>query len=118
MSNILKDEKKTRISYSLPEAILYDIKQNMSLHGYDLKSKSKWISEAITSLLSFENFVDLVLINDQMKGFEKLDAFSITKDFKLKLDDAILQVRKCHPIIEGVQSKIIRTAIVQRLLRS
>lgn len=117
MSNTVKSDKKIRVSYCLPEAILADVKGAMMRQGYDLKGKSKWISEAIHQLLAMENYGDLVMISNQMDGFEKLDSISIEMDLKTKLDSAILEIRKQFPIIEGVQSKILRTAIVQRLLR-
>jgi len=42
----------------------------------------------------------------------------ITRDFKKNLDNAVIQIRKQYPDLEGVQSGIVRTAIMQRLLRS
>jgi hypothetical protein len=117
MSNAAQLNKKIRLSYCLPEGILVDIKNAMVQQGYDLRGKSKWISEAIHQLLAMPNYSDLVMINDQMDGFEKMDSVSIDVDLKEKLDKAILVIRTQFPIIEGVQSKILRTAIVQRLLR-
>ena len=52
-----------------------------------MKGKSKWISEAVIQLLSFDNYHDLVMINNQMEGFEKLDSISVDRSFKLNLDD-------------------------------
>jgi hypothetical protein len=117
MGNFIGTPKKIRISYFLSEAILTDIKGNMALHGYDLKGKSKWIMEAVLQLFSFENYHELVMINHEMSGFEKLDSISVDQAFKTKLDEAVIEIRKRFPSIEGVQSKILRTAIMQRLLR-
>ena len=89
----------------------------MIKEGYDLKGKSKWISEAIQQLLCMGSYTDLVKINDEMRVFGKVDTFSIDKLLKKQLDEAVVNVRKKYPAIEGVQSRIIRTAIVQRLLR-
>lgn len=117
MSNTITSNKKIRLSYFLPAAILLDVKEQMIKEGYDLKGKSKWVSEAVHELLSFQNFGDLVMINEQMEGFTKLDSISIEQDLKKKLDATVIQIRTQFPSIEGVQSKILRTAIVQRLLR-
>ncbi len=117
MSSPIKLNKKIRISYFLPEAILIDVKETMMKQGYDLKGKSKWVSEAIHELLQFTNFSELVMLNAQMQGFEKLDSISIDSTLKTKLDETVIEIRKQFPSIEGVQSKILRTAIVQRLLR-
>ncbi len=117
MSSIAKTKKKVRLSYCIPEGVLIDIRERMVSEGYDLKGKSKWISEAVNELLATDNFSELVNINDQMQNFGKLDSISIDQELKTKLDNAIIEIRRNFPSIEGVQSKILRTAIVQRLLR-
>lgn len=116
-SSIAKTKKKIRLSYCIPEGILVDVRERMVSEGYDLKGKSKWISEAVHELLATDNFSDLVNINEQMQNFHKLDSISIEQELKSKLDNAIIEIRRNFPSIEGVQSKILRTAIVQRLLR-
>lgn len=117
MNSLVKSNRKIRLSYLLPEAVLMDIRERMIAQGYDLKGKSKWVSEAIFELLETNNFSELVNINDQMEGFQKLDSVSVDQNLKAKLDNAIVEIKRHFPSIEGVQSKILRTAIVQRLLR-
>lgn len=108
--------KKVRLSYFISEKILSEIKTDMNLRHYDLKSKSKWIAEAIESFFELKNFIELVMINDQMHGFEKLDSVSIERSLKMQVDFSVIAVRKQYPALEGVQSKIVRAAIIQRLL--
>lgn len=117
MSSLGPMNKKVRLSYFVPEAILSEIRERMISQGYDFKGKSKWISEAVVDLLKATNFCELVNINEQMSGFQKLDSVSVDQDLKIRLDNAIIEIRRHFPSIEGVQSKILRTAIVQRLLR-
>lgn len=117
MSSLIKTNKKVRLSYCIPQGILIDVRERMVSEGYDLKGKSKWISEAVYKLLSTDNYSELVNINEQMENFQKLDSISIDQDLKTKLEQAIIEIRRNFPSIEGVQSKILRTAIVQRLLR-
>ena len=117
MNEKKKPSNKVRVSYFLPDLLLNDVKEQMISQGYDLKSKSKWISEAVQDLLCSNNYIDLVNLNEQMQGFEKLDYLTIDRKIKGNIDKAIIEIRKVHPSIEGVQSKIIRTAIVQRLLK-
>jgi hypothetical protein len=59
-----------------------------------------------------------VQYSEEMHGFEKVETVVITVDLKKQLDEAVLTLRRQHPAAEGVQSSIIRTAILQRLLRS
>lgn len=107
---------KTKIAFVLPTALQHDLKQTMLRDGYDLKGKSRWVTEAITALLMLNNYPELVKLNDEMKGFEKLESVVITRALKRQLGQAIIQIRKSYPDLEGVQSRIVRTAIVQRLL--
>lgn len=107
---------KIKISFVLPTSLQKDLKERVIQDGYDLKGKSKWVSEAISELLKLKGFPDLVKINDEMIGFEKLESIVIEKELKNKLDFAIIEVRKRYPVLEGVQSRIVRTAILQRLL--
>lgn len=117
MNNLVRNNKKFRLSYCIPQAILNDLKEKMISQHYDLKGKSKWISEAVHDLLDISNYCELVNISDHMNNLGKMDSVSIDQELKLKLEQAIIQVRKHFPAIEGVQSKILRTAILQRLLR-
>lgn len=117
MISFVKPNKKIRLSYCMPDAILNEVRERMIAQGYDLKGKSRWISEAVADLLETKDFSELVNINDQMDGFQKLDSVSLDYDLKTKLDEAIIIIRRHFPSMEGVQSKILRTAIIQRLLR-
>lgn len=107
---------KVKVTFVLPNTLQKELKECITKDHYDLKQKSYWISEAIVKLLKTQNFPDLVKINDEMKGFEKLESVIISRELKKQLDMAIVDIRKKYPAIEGVQSRIIRTAIVQRLL--
>lgn len=109
---------KVKLSFFIPEMLCRDIKEQMIKEGYDLKGKSRWVAEAVTTLFSMQQYIDLVKINDQMKGFEKMESVTIERSLKERLDEAIISIRKKYPDIEGVQSRILRTAIMQRLIAS
>ena len=107
---------KVKITFVLPETLQYDLKQQMVKDGYDLRGKSRWVSEAIDRLLKVKVFPEFVKLNDEMQGFGKFESVVVGRDLKKQLDDAVIHIRKQYPAIEGVQSRIVRTAIVQRLL--
>lgn len=108
---------KIKVTFVLPQTLQRELKEKIVKDGYDLKGKSRWVAEAIEKLLVNQAFPDLVKLNDEMKGFEKLESIVISRELKQQLHEAIINVRKVYPAIEGVQSRILRTAIVQRLLR-
>lgn len=107
---------KVRVSFVIPQLLQKDLKEHMVKEGYDLKGKSRWVTEAVERLLALQTFADLVKNNDEMNGFEKLESVVIARPLKKQLDDAVIAIRKKYPAIEGVQSRILRTAIVIRLL--
>lgn len=110
-------QNKVKITFVLPTPLQKELKEKMIQDSYDLKGKSRWVSEAIERLLVTNDFPYLVKLNDEMKGFEKLESVVVTRGLKKQLDEAVVNVRKVYPTIEGVQSRIVRTAIMQRLLR-
>lgn len=107
---------KVKISFVIPSALQKDLKERIVLDGYSLKEKSQWVAEAVERLLTMSTYMDLVKVNDVMCGFEKLESIVIDRKLKAKLEESIIHIRKKYPEIEGVQSRIMRTAILQRLL--
>ena len=108
---------KTKITFVVPDSLQEELRQRVALDGYGLRGKSKWVSEAVDSLLKLENFVTLVQYSEELHGFNKVETVVITTDLKRKLDKAIIETRRHFPTLEGVQSSILRTAIMQRFLR-
>lgn len=108
---------KVKISFVIPENLQRDLKTRIVLDGYNLKEKSQWVAEAVEQLLNASNYPDLVKVNDAMEGVsEKLESIVVKKDLKRQLEESVIQVRRKYPEIDGVQSRIMRTAILQRLL--
>lgn len=110
--------KKKRISVVLPKNAVKEIRENMLTEGYSLREKSKWLSEAIQDFLALNDYHDLVEMAELVDDLENTDAFYITPELEEKLEDAIIDVRKKHPAIEGVKSLIVRASIVRRLVVS
>jgi len=108
---------KVKVTFVLPETLQRDLKEQVVKDGYDLKGKSRWVGEAIKMLLMNQNYPDLVKLSDEMNGFEKQESVILDRPLKIEIADAALTIRKKYPALEGIQSRIVRTAIVQRLLR-
>ncbi|OGT42027.1 MAG: hypothetical protein A3F13_00765 [Gammaproteobacteria bacterium RIFCSPHIGHO2_12_FULL_40_19] len=110
--------KNYKIAFAVPGKLKNELNEKIIKDGYGFRGKSKWVSEAVGNLLQVKNFPDLVNYSDEMSGFDAMETSLIDYQLKLKLDNAILQIRKEFPTLEGVTSRIMRTAILQRLLRS
>lgn len=107
---------KIKISFVIPENLQQDLRERIVIDGYTLKGKSRWVTEAIEQLLKINNYIDLVKVNDEMAGFEKFESVLVDRELKRKLEESVICIRQKYPEIEGVQSRILRTAILQRLL--
>lgn len=107
---------KTKIVFVLPEGLQKELKEQLTKDGYDLKAKSLWISEALLNLFTMKNYADLVKLSDEMNGFKKSESVLVDKRMKFTINEAVINIRQKYPTIEGVQSRIMRTAIMQRLL--
>lgn len=111
-------EPKIKLTFVVPENLQNDMRKKIIEVGYSMRDKSRWISEAIQDLLMLDNYADLVFYGDELKGFQKVETIVISRDLRVLLENAILTIRRIYPTLEGVQSRIIRTSILQRLLRS
>lgn len=109
---------KSKITFVVPNNLQKDLLERVIKDGYGLRGKSKWVSEAILSLLAINNFPDLVSYSDEMYGFEKLETIVIEPLLRKQLEEAIVVIRREFPILEGVKSRLVRTAIMQRLIRT
>jgi len=110
--------KKHKVSFAVPGSLKKELSGRVIKEGYGFRGKSKWVSEAVDNLLQLKSFASLVNYSDEMCGFDQMETAVIEYALKLRLDDAIIEIRKDFPMMEGVTSRIMRTAILQRILRS
>lgn len=106
-----------KLTFTLPSALQDEMRKAIVSDGYGLRGKSRWVEEAIFSLLAEKNFPYLVNVSDEMTGFDKVDTICVSKEAKATIDKAVLEIRKKYLSMEGIQSRIIRTALMQRILR-
>ena len=109
---------KSKISFAVPLSMKTEIRDRVIKGGYGLRGKSLWISEAVEKLLSIKDYPELISYNDEMHGFDEIETVVVEYKLKLDIDKAVIQVRRKYPTLEGVKSRILRTAIMQRILRS
>lgn|GEM_PF-874113 len=108
--------KKARINVILPENISKEIRQRMLKDNYSLREKSRWISEAIEDFLKLNDYRNFVEMANLVSDLTNIETIHITSALVDKLEYAVLQVRKEHPILEGVKSLIVRASVIRRLV--
>jgi hypothetical protein len=110
-------QKKVMTSIKVQKELHHALQQRIIADGYGMRGKSKWIIEAIEALLQLNDYPDLVEIAEDMGQFSDMISIRLPEDLILRIEQAIIRVRKQYPIIEGVKSNLIRASIIQRLLR-
>lgn len=82
---------------------------------YGQRGCSRWVEEALESLLKDASFVMKVGVGEADQAFEANKGVSLTPKCQRLLEDGIRRYRRLDPMAEGVGSKILRAAIKQRL---
>ena len=109
--------KKVMTSIKLQRNLHRRLLQRIIEDGYGMRGKSKWIIESIEDLLKFSDYPTLVDIADDMDDLSDIISIRVTEELMLRIEQAVVQVRKQYPTIEGVKSNLIRASIIQRLIR-
>lgn len=111
--------RKHRITIRINNDTKTKMQEAIENDGYGKRKKAKWISESIESLLDNANYIELVEIDDSFanENCNYPEGIYISEKLRLLLDKALYECRKTLPHKSVTQSAIIRTAIMQRLLR-
>lgn len=110
-------QNKVMTSIKLQKNLHRRLQQRIIADGYGMRGKSKWIIESIESLLALTDYPALVEIAEDMDHLSDIVSIRVPEPLMLKIEHAVVEVRKQYPLIEGVKSNLIRASIIQRLLR-
>lgn len=108
--------QKIRINVKLSEKVCLAVREHMLKNGYTLREKSKWYSEAIHDFINMPDFPSYVHMAALIEQQPKSENFYVSRAFEDTIENAIIEVRKYYPTLEGVKSLIVRASIIQRLL--
>lgn len=104
-------------SIKIPTTLHNKLLQAVVAEGYGMRGKSKWVTEAIENFLVLPNHRELVDIASEMEDLAVVMSLRLPEALALRLEDAMIEVRKSYPSMEGVKSNIIRASIIQRMIR-
>ena len=85
--------------------------------GYGMRGKTRWVISAIDNFVKLPNYVELVDIANDIESLDTTMSIRINDEIIKALDNAVIDVRRHYPAMEGVQSNIIRASILQKLIR-
>lgn len=109
--------KQIMTSIKLQKKLHFRLQQRIISDGYGMRGKSKWMIEAIESFLTLPDYPTLVDIADDMDDLSDIVSIRLPEPLMLKIEHAIIEVRRHFPAMEGVKSNLIRASIIQRLIR-
>ncbi len=105
-----------RTSLRSQPGMFSDIDSSMILNGYNKRERSKWISDAIVSLSKNDDFIFLVKQEFMENSGESTPI--IIGSNAASLLDKMIQKASCELVkTHDLQSKILRTAIIQFLMK-
>jgi hypothetical protein len=103
-----------KTTYRLPSA-LRNAMRSAALNQYGPKGKSRWVREAIQELLKADPALRSVGVSDDLMQHDALEVVSLADDLKERIEGAMTTLRRQDPLMKGVQSVIIRSAIRRKL---
>ena len=110
-------QKKVTTSVKLQKNLHRQLQKRIIDDGYGMRGKSQWIIESIESFLKLTDYPTLVDIAEDMDQLEDMLTIRVPEFLVLRMEKAIVHIRKQYPTLEGVKSNLIRASIIQRLLR-
>lgn len=114
---MIAKEKKSVTTFKISSALNQKLDEKIIADGYGMRGKSKWLREAIEQLFTYPNYPELVSLTDDCEIADHAIVIRAPEKLFFDIEQAIIPIRKIQPDIEGVKSKVVRTAILQRLIR-
>lgn len=111
-----KTSKKITVRFS--KRLRLAMQQDLIHSGYGIQGKSRWLHGAIIDFLLLPNFIDYVEqgLDINQAELTEVEAFYLDSALFPKLKAAYVSIRVHSPLFEGVQSALIRAAVIYRLM--
>lgn len=116
----MNTRKTKKVTVRFPKRLKLEMQTALVNSGMGLHGKSKWLKHVITLFLSRPNFVECVEHGVYLNQAElsEVEAFYLDSETINMLKNAFVDIRVKNPLFEGVQSALIRAAIVYNLMLS
>ena len=117
IKNPVSAQPVKRMAIRIPTRMVEKIENNLLASGYNKKQRLFWFEDIIRELFETESYHNLIAEEFIEAGTTKVINFSITTETYKKVESTIREVSE----LENTQtdrSSIIRTAILQRLLKN
>ena len=110
-------EKRKRISVRVPIGMAKQMEHDLLLSGYNKKQWFNWYEDILNELFAKKEYPNLVAEEFITAGTTKVITLAISNELYKKIEVAVNVVFEQENAIAD-KSSVIRTAIIQRLLKS
>lgn len=110
--------RKVTTSLKIPDWLQAKLLATVIADGYGMRGKTQWVVESIQSFLSIPEYWDMVSIADEIQQHDAVLTFRLQESLAQRLEQSVKTVREQYPLLEGVKSRIVRSSILQRFIRS
>ena len=108
---------KKRMSVRIPLGMIDRIEVNIHLSGYNKKQRFFWFEDVINELFMTPDYHNLIAEEFITAGTTKVVTLSISNETYRKVEATVSEVLEVEKYNTD-KSSIIRTAIIQRLLKT
>lgn len=107
--------KSRQITVPMPGHLKAQLPKSILSDGYNMRQKSKWVTEAIESLLSNPEWEGVLLSEVSIKPDTK-DVFRIPAELVVRINQEAARISLENPSLRANLSSIVRAAINRRLM--
>ena len=106
--------KSKKVTVRLSKKMKSELNKAVIESDYGLHGKSKWLANAVKIFINSPYFMSLVEngVSDLQADLTQVEAFYIMNETQYDIKMAIKAIRELNPFFEGVQSVIIRSAVI------
>jgi hypothetical protein len=111
-----------RTSVNIPKPLEQQLIEAVIGDGYGMRGKNKWLCEKLDRFLDFkpDDYVDLIETTRALDVDLKTTTLLTIRypiEYEERIEKMIFEVRRVYPGLESLKSNIIRTSIIQGILR-
>lgn len=107
--------KTNKVTVKMPKKLKEALPGLVLSHGYNMRQKSKWVAEAVESLLSRPGW-EGALLSEVIAIPDAQDVFSLPENVMTLITTEARRVTIENPSLNANQSTIVRAAINRRLM--
>jgi hypothetical protein len=110
-------QSKKRMSVRVPLAMITRIEENLLASGYNKKQRYFWFEDILNELFNSTDYHNLIAEEFITAGTTKVVTLSISTETYRRVESTVAEVLDIEKYNTD-KSSVIRTAIIQRLLKT